>query len=45
MFKKLFDFSYKRMPKEAIGFYLAYLLFGMVAAFLGAGIYYLIVFR
>lgn len=32
MFKNLTDFSYKRNWQEAIGFYLAYLLLGMVLA-------------
>ncbi|HPW89969.1 MAG TPA: hypothetical protein PLJ40_00930 [Paludibacteraceae bacterium] len=32
MFKKLTDFGYQRTTKEAIGFYLAYLLMVMVVA-------------
>lgn len=30
MFKNLVDFSYKRKGKEAVGFYLAYLLLGIL---------------
>ncbi len=33
MFKKLSDFSYERNWKEAIGFYLAYLLLGIILGF------------
>ena len=33
MFKKLNDFSYERNWKEAVGFYLAYLLFGIILGF------------
>src|SRR3990167_6486394 len=38
MFKKLMDFKYKRTPKEALGFYLAYLLLIVVVGGLIGGI-------
>lgn len=41
MFKKLTDFKYRRKPKEAFGFYIAYLILivllgALAAGFLGA---------
>ncbi len=38
MFKHLMDFSYERNWKEAIGFYLAFLLMGLLAISILAGI-------
>lgn len=37
MFKNLTDLSYKRNTKEAIGFYLAYLLLVAIAAMIAGG--------
>lgn len=38
MFKKLTEFSYKRNWKEAIGFYLAYFLVGLILAGIAGGL-------
>lgn len=38
MFNKLSDFSYRRTKTQALGFYLAYLLLGMVVAGLSSGL-------
>lgn len=39
MFKKLTDFSYKRNGKEAVGFYLAYLVVSILLAMIIKGLY------
>ena len=39
MFKKLTHFAYKRTKKEALGFYLAYFLFIVLAASLAGGMH------
>lgn len=39
MFTKLTDFGYKRSGKEAFGFYIAYLLFGIVLGALAGALY------
>lgn len=39
MFKHLVDFSYKRNTKEAFGFYLAYLLLGLVIGGLAGSLF------
>ena len=38
MFKKLMEFDYDRTPKEAFGFYVAYLVLCMLLSGLAAGI-------
>ncbi len=38
MFKKLTDFSYKRNWKEAVGFYLAYFLVGLILSGIAGGL-------
>jgi len=43
MFNKLIDFSYKRSGKEALGFYLAYLLLSILLGGLVGGVYGLVV--
>lgn len=38
MFNNLVDFSYKRNWKEAVGFYLAYLVLGVILAAIAGGL-------
>lgn len=38
MFKELTNFSHKRNWKEAVGFYLAYLLVGLILGAIGGGL-------
>jgi hypothetical protein len=38
MFNHLFDFGYQRSTKEALGFYIAYLVLAIVAAMLLGGV-------
>jgi hypothetical protein len=38
MFNNLFDFGYRRSTKEAVGFYIAYLVLAIVAAMLLGGL-------
>lgn len=40
MFKNLVDLGYKRTPKEAIGFYLAYLLLNIVIGAVLGGVFH-----
>ncbi len=39
MFKKLTEFSYKRNWKEAVGFYLSYLLMGLILGFIAGALF------
>jgi len=43
MFKKLTDFSYTRSGKEALGFYLAYFVFAILASMVVSGIFSILV--
>ena len=38
MFKRLVDFGYERTPREALGFYLAYFVLGILTGALSGGI-------